>query len=116
MGDVRIAALAQLPGVLAGGHLVTTFEQLGVRLGVRLLVHGQERFELRAHRRPRGDDAPGQPVPDSLAVGGGALDGLVGLGGQRCGLGQGGPGAAARRLRRGADPRGDGPGSGRTGR
>ena len=69
MGDVRVAALALLPGVRGLGHVVGALQQREVGLRMALPVQGGQRLEDRAHDGAAlaGDDAPGQPVTDPAA-------------------------------------------------
>ena len=48
VGDVRVAALAQLAAVALLGDVVAALQQPGVDLGVRAAVDGEQRLEDRA--------------------------------------------------------------------
>ena len=53
MGDVRVAALAQLAAVTLLGEVVAALQQPGVDLGVRAAVDREQRLEHRLDRRLR---------------------------------------------------------------
>ena len=69
VGDVRVAALALLPGVRALGHVVGPLQQGQVGLRVALAVQRGQWLEDRSDDRAAlpGDDPAGQPVADPAA-------------------------------------------------
>src|SRR5882757_928496 len=70
MGDVRVAALAQLTTVALLGEVVSALQQPRVDLRVRAAVDGEQRLEHRPYRglARGGDQAAGEAIADPAAM------------------------------------------------
>ncbi len=69
VGDVRVAALAHLPGVPVRGHLVGTVDEPDVRLGVSSPHRLDQGFQHRVDPAAAGRAEAGQPAADTGSAG-----------------------------------------------